>query len=42
MDFAENVMHCRTCDDKICMKECTRHLYIPGEIERIEKLIESY
>lgn len=42
MDLMENAKHCKTCDEKICMKECSRGLYIPGEIERIEKLLETW
>jgi hypothetical protein len=42
MDLMENAKHCKTCDEKICMKECSRGLYIPGEIERIEKLLENW
>lgn len=42
MDLMETARHCKTCDEKPCMKECTRKLYIPGEIERIEKLLETW
>ena len=42
MDLMETAKHCKSCDEKPCMKECTRKLYIPGEIERIEKLLESW
>ncbi len=42
MDLMETAKHCKTCDDKPCMKECSRKLYIPGEIERIEKLLETW
>ena len=42
MDLMETAKHCKTCDEKPCMKECTRKLYIPGEIERIEKLLETW
>ncbi len=42
MDLMETAKHCKNCDEKPCMKECTRKLYIPGEIERIEKLLESW
>ena len=42
MDLMETAKHCKNCDEKPCMKECTRKLYIPGENERIEKLLESW
>lgn len=42
MDLMETAKHCKTCDEKPCMKECSRKLYIPGEIERIEKLLETW
>ena len=42
MDLMETARHCKTCDEKPCMKECSRKLYIPGEIERIEKLLETW
>ena len=42
MDLMENAKHCKNCDEKPCMKECSRKLYIPGEIERIEKLLETW
>ena len=42
MDLMETARHCKTCDEKPCMKDCTRKLYIPGEIERIEKLLETW
>ncbi|MBP3753472.1 MAG: aldo/keto reductase [Lachnospiraceae bacterium] len=42
MDLMETAKHCKTCDDKPCMKECSRKLYIPGKIEQIEKLLETW
>lgn len=42
MDLMETAKHCKNCDEKPCMKECSRKLYIPGEIERIEKLLETW
>ena len=42
MDLMETAKHCKACDEKPCMKECSRKLYIPGEIERIEKLLETW
>ncbi|MCR5685567.1 MAG: aldo/keto reductase [Lachnospiraceae bacterium] len=42
MDFEKTYEHCRSCTDRVCMKECPRRLYIPGEIERIYKLLSAY
>lgn len=42
MDLEKTCEHCRTCSEKACMKECGRNLYIPGEIERILKLVKAY
>ncbi|MCR5330282.1 MAG: aldo/keto reductase [Lachnospiraceae bacterium] len=42
MDFANTYEHCRSCIDRVCMKDCPRHLDIPKEIERINLLIRAY
>ena len=42
MDLEKNYGHCRECEDRPCMKECARHLHIPGEIERTLKLLKAY
>ncbi len=42
MDLENNYRHCRSCTERVCMKECGRGLYIPGEIERIHKLLKGY
>ena len=42
MDLEQTAKDCRSCEDKPCMKDCGRHLYIPGEIERIQKLLSGY
>lgn len=42
MDLDKTYEHCASCTDKICMKECTRGLHIPEEIERIHRMIGAY
>jgi predicted aldo/keto reductase-like oxidoreductase len=42
MDLEQTYAHCRTCEDKPCMKECPRGLYVPEEIGRIHGLLEAY
>ncbi|MBR4543885.1 MAG: aldo/keto reductase [Lachnospiraceae bacterium] len=42
MDLEKTAIDCRNCTDKVCMKECRRGLYIPGEIERIVKLLGAF
>lgn len=42
MDFEQTYQHCRSCTDRACMKECRRHLHIPGEIERVHRLLRAY
>ena len=42
MDLENTYRHCRTCEEKSCMKECQGKLYIPGEIERIRDLLEAF
>ena len=42
MDLENTYEHCRACTDRVCMKECGRHLYIPEVIERVHGLIEAY
>ncbi len=42
MDLEQTFDHCKNCEDKPCMKECPRKLYIPGEVERIHRLLEAY
>ena len=39
MDFEKTYEHCRSCTDRVCMKECTQHLHIPDEDERIYELL---
>lgn len=42
MDFEKTCRDCRSCVEKSCMKECTRGIYIPGEVERIERLLKEF
>ena len=42
MDLEKTVMDCRTCENRTCMNNCARNLYIPGEVERILRLIKSF
>ncbi len=42
MSLEENCEHCRTCDEKGCIRECGRGLYIPGELERIYGLLRDF
>ena len=42
MDLEQTWNDCKNCNEKLCMKECGRNLYIPGEIERIHHLLDSY
>lgn len=42
MDIERTYNHCRSCMDRVCMKECGRHLYIPEEIERVYRLVRGY
>ena len=29
-------------NDRVCMKDCPRHLYIPEEIARVQRLLNSF
>lgn len=42
MDLEQTYLHCRSCEEKPCMKECSRHIYVPEEIGRIRELIRQY
>ena len=42
LDLDKTCEDCRNCTEKNCMKECERHLYIPGELERIRKLLRGF
>ena len=42
MDLENTYEHCRACTDRVCMKECGRHLYIPEVIERVHRLLGAY
>ncbi|MBQ3968816.1 MAG: aldo/keto reductase [Lachnospiraceae bacterium] len=42
MDLEKTYEHCRACNDRVCMNECSRHLCIPEEIERVIGLFEAY
>jgi predicted aldo/keto reductase-like oxidoreductase len=42
MDLEQTFEDCKHCEDKPCMKECPRKLYVPGEVERIYRLLEKY
>jgi predicted aldo/keto reductase-like oxidoreductase len=41
-DLEQTFAHCKNCEDKVCMKDCERKIYIPGEVERIHKLLAGY
>ena len=42
LGIRESAARCRSCTSLICMKQCPRHIRIPFEIERIEKLVEAH
>ncbi len=42
MDLEQTYAHCKACTDQPCMKECSRHINVPEEIERIHDLINAY
>jgi len=42
MDLEQTYEHCRSCAEQVCRKECSRHLHIPEEIEKVYQLIRSY
>ncbi len=42
MDLERTCKHCRDCEKKPCLDECPRHLYIPGEMERIHRLMQAF
>ena len=42
MDLKNTLIHCRSCQEQDCMKECGRHVYIPEEIDRVYQLLRSY
>jgi len=42
MDADLTYQHCRACTEQVCMKECGRHLYVPEEIGRVQKLLDAY
>jgi len=42
MNIEETWQDCRNCDEKSCMTECGRHLYVPGEIKRIYELLQAF
>lgn len=42
MDFKRTVDHCRVCSEQVCMNECSRHIFIPEEIERVYSLLKAY
>ena len=41
MDIEQTYAHCRSCEDRVCMKQCGQHIYIPEEIEKIYQLASS-
>ncbi len=42
LNMEETWRDCKNCDEKPCMKECGRHLYVPGEVERIHDLLDAF
>ena len=42
MDLEKNCKHCRNCEEKPCMNDCGRHLYIPGELEKILEMLRGF
>ena len=42
MDLEQTYEHCRSCAEQVCRKECSRHLHIPEEIEKVYQLVRSY
>ncbi|MCR5311038.1 MAG: hypothetical protein K6E32_06450 [Lachnospiraceae bacterium] len=42
MDLEQTWRDCKNCNEKPCMKECGRNLYVPGEIERIHELLDAF
>lgn len=42
MDAELTYQHCRSCTDQVCMRECTQHLHIPEEIERVHGLLRNF
>ena len=42
MDIEQTYRHCQSCEDRPCMKECTQHLNIPEQIERVHELVRAY
>ena len=42
LDAEETYLHCRSCTEQVCMKECEHNLRIPEEIERVHRLLRAY
>lgn len=42
LDAEETYLHCRSCTEQGCMKECEQNLRIPEEIERVHRLLRAY
>jgi hypothetical protein len=42
MDLDQTYAHCKACDEKPCMKECTQALYIPEQLDRVRELVRGY
>lgn len=42
MDALQTYQHCISCTEQPCMNACERHLYVPEEMERVQKLITAF
>ena len=42
MDIDNCYKHCKSCTNQVCMKNCSRNLYIPEEIEKVYKLVHAF
>ena len=42
MDLGRTVNHCRECSDRVCMNECSQHIFIPEEIEKVYQMVKAY
>ena len=42
MDAEETWEHCRSCTEQPCMRECSRHIYIPEQMERVHRLLREF
>lgn len=40
-DVLQTYQHCMSCTEQPCMNACERHLYVPEEMERVQRLMAA-